>query len=231
VLYSFPWTDHAVATTQCPALPAVGVNQNNWPDAGATDQCGNAISNPGGGTFIGKQGNGGVASYITTTNGALGYNTADAVQPIVPTGPQTAQLQSQYDIDNTTGLYHLPTAAGAQAAMAAVTPVFDNTTRGNPLNWAAQGTVPNPALPGSYPFAGFSWFLFYQCYSNAQVAGFLPQYITWHYSNPNAANVLADNGMGVPPTAWLNEIVKLIQTTSPIGHNGDGGVCNAKSGA
>jgi phosphate transport system substrate-binding protein len=230
VLYSFPWTDHAVATTQCPALPAVGVNTNNWPDLG-NDQCAHAISNPGGGVFVAKNGNAGVAGFITTTNGALGYNTADQVQPIAPTGPQTAQVQSQYDIDNNTGLYHLPTAAGAQAAMAAVTPVLDNTSRANPLNWASQGTVPNPALPGAYPFAGFSWFLFYQCYSNAQVAGFFPQYLTWHYSNPNAANVLADNGMAVPPQAWVNEIVKLLQTTSPIGHSGDGGVCNAKSGA
>lgn len=230
-LYSFPWTDNGVSTAQCPALPAVGANKNNWPDAGATDQCTHAISNPGGGVFVAKQGNGGVASFVVSQNGAIGYNTADQVQPIVAAGPQTAQLQSQYDIDNSTGAYHLPTAAGAQAAMAAVTPVFSDTTRANPLNWASQGTVPNPALPGAYPIAGFSWFLFYQCYAGADVAAVIPQYINWHYSNALAASVLADNGMAVPPTAWVNEIQKLITTTSPIGHNGDGGVCNAKPGA
>jgi phosphate transport system substrate-binding protein len=150
----------------------------------------------------------------------------------VPAGPQTAQLQSQYDIDNSTGLYHLPTAAGAQAAMAAVSPVFNtDADRANPLNWASQGTVPNPAQPGAYPIAGFSWFLFYQCYASANVAAVIPQYLTWHYGNALAASVLGDNGMAVPPAVWVNQIQTLITTTSPIGHNGDGGVCNAKPGA
>ncbi|WP_426418669.1 substrate-binding domain-containing protein [Bradyrhizobium genosp. A] len=233
-LYAFPWTDRGVATAQCPALPAVGSTFSNWPDDRpvlATDQCGRTISNPGGGVFVGAQGDSGVASTVATTYGAIGYNSVDLVQPIVPSGPQTAMLQSQYDIDNATGAYHLPTAWGAETAMAAVTPVFDDTTRANPLNWAAQGTVPNPALPGSYPIAGFSWFLFYQCYAATDVAAVIPHYINWHYSNALAASVLADHSMAVPPAPWVNEIQKLIATTSPIGHTGDGGVCNAKSGA
>jgi phosphate transport system substrate-binding protein len=230
-LYEFAWTNNGTAVAQCPALPFVGANAVNWPDL-VHDQCGNVIANPGGGTFVNANGNAGVATKVNTTNGAIGYNTADQVQPIVPAGPQTAMLQSQYDIDNNTGLYHLPTAAGAQAAMAAVNPVFNSDAdRANPLNWASQGTVPNPAQPGSYPISGFSWFLFYQCYANAGVASVIPQYIIWHYSNALAASVLGDNGMAVPPASWVNQIQTLITTTSPIGHNGDGGVCNAKPGA
>ena len=229
-LYAFAWTDNGAPVAQCPAIPSIGSNTTNWPDL-VNDQCGHAISNPGGGVFVAKQGNAGVAGFIVTQNGAAGYNTADQVQPIAPAGPQTAQLQSQYDIDNVTGLYHLPTAAGAQAAMAAVTPVFDDTTRANPLNWSAQGTVPNPALPGSYPIAGFSWFLFYQCYADSGVASVIPQYINFHYGQSLAASVLGDNGMAVPPAAWLNEIQKLTSTTSPIGFHGDGGTCSTKPGA
>lgn len=229
-LYNLPWTDAGAKVAACPAIAAVGANSSNWPDLG-NDQCGNAIPNTGGGVFVGKNGNGGVAGHVAATDGAIGYNTADIVQPIVPAGPQTAQLQSQYDIDNSTGAYHLPTAAGAQAAMAAVTPVFDDTTRGNPLNWAAQGTVPNPALPGSYPLAGFSWFLFYQCYAAADVASVIPQYLIWHYSSALASDVLADNGMAVPTAAWVSEIQKLLITTSPLGYHGDSGTCSTKPGA
>jgi ABC-type phosphate transport system substrate-binding protein len=231
VLYEFAWTNNGTPVAQCPALPFVGANLNNWPDL-VNDQCGHAIPNPGGGTFTSATGNQGVANAVVATNGALGYNTADQVQPIVPTGPATANLQSQYDIDNVTGLYHLPTAAGAQAAMAAVTPVFNTTAdRANPLNWASQGTVPNPAQPGSYPIAGFSWFLFYQCYASANVASALQAYIQWHYSNVQAAGILGDNGMAVPPASWVSQIQQLLTTTSPIGHTGDGGVCTAKTGA
>jgi phosphate transport system substrate-binding protein len=232
-LYEFPWTDATAPNAQCPALPFIGTDATNWPDL-VHDQCGNAIPNPEAQVFINAQGNSGVANLVNATNGAIGYNTADQVQPIVPAGPQTAQLQSQYDIDNTTGLWHSPTAAGGQAAMSAVTPTFANdAARANPLNWANQGTVPNPAQPGSYPISGFSWFLFYQCYASGNVAAVIPQYLTWHYSNALAANILADNGMAVPPAAWVNQIQTLITNVadSPFGHNGDGGACNAKPGA
>jgi len=99
------------------------------------------------------------------------------------------------------------------------------------LNWASQGTVPNPAQPGSYPFAGFSWFLFYQCYASANVSSAVQAYIQWHYSNVQAAGILGDNGMAVPPASWVSQIQQLLTTTSPIGHTGDGGVCTAKTGA
>jgi phosphate transport system substrate-binding protein len=230
-LYEFPWTDNTAPVAQCPALPFIGSDATNWPDL-PHDQCGIAIPNPEGQVFINAQGNQGVANLVNATNGAIGYNTADQVQPIVPAGPQTAQLQSQYDIDNNTGLWHSPTAAGGQAAMSAVTPTFaSDADRANPLNWATQGTVPNPAQPGSYPISGFSWFMLYQCYASANVASVIPQYLTWHYSNALAASILGDNGMAVPPAAWVNQIQTLMTSTSPFGHNGDGGVCTAKPGA
>jgi ABC-type phosphate transport system substrate-binding protein len=233
-LYTMNWTNNGTPVAQCPALPAVGANLVNWPDLG-TDQCHNAIPNPGGGTFQNANGNQGVANKVNLVNGAVGYNTADQVQPIVAAGPQTAQLQSQYDIDNVTNLWHLPTAAGAQAAMGAVTPVFNSDAdRTNPLNWASQGTVPNPAQPGAYPIAGFSWFLFYQCYSSAAFASSIPAYLTWHYTpGALASAVLGDNGMAQPPANWVAQISTLITNAadSPIGFHGDGGVCNGKPGA
>jgi ABC-type phosphate transport system substrate-binding protein len=230
-LYTMPWTNNGTPVADCPALPAVGANLVNWPDL-VNDQCGHAIPLPAESAFLNASGNQGVANLVVATNGAIGYNTLDQVQPIVPAGPQTAQLQSEYDIDNSTGLYHSPTAAGAVIAMSQASPVFNTVAdRANPLNWSNQGLVPNPVLNGAYPIAGFSWFMFYQCYASANVAAVIPQYLIWHYSNALAASVLNDNGMAVPPAAWVNQISTLITTTSPFGHNGDGGVCNAKPGA
>jgi ABC-type phosphate transport system substrate-binding protein len=235
-LYAFPWTDNFAPIAQCPALPVVGSRNTNWPNTfgpgPTTDQCGNPIPNPSGATFVGVEGDQAVANEVNAIVGAIGYNTVDVVQPIAPFGPQTALLQSQYDIDNNTGLYHLPTAAGADAAMEQAIPVFNiDVDRANPLNWAAQGTVPNPVLSGAYPIAGFSWFLFYQCYARADVAKAILGYTYWHYSNGLAASVIGDNGMAVPPVNWVNQIQTLITTTSPIGFHGDGGVCNGKPGA
>ncbi|HVO94165.1 MAG TPA: substrate-binding domain-containing protein, partial [Terriglobales bacterium] len=88
-LYSLPWTDRTLAAGQCPAIPVQGSNLLNWPD-NLTDQCGTAISNPGGGVFIAGNGNPGVVAAIQSHDGSIGYATPDIVQPVVPGGPPTA---------------------------------------------------------------------------------------------------------------------------------------------
>ncbi|KAA5603697.1 substrate-binding domain-containing protein [Blastochloris sulfoviridis] len=227
-LYEFPWSDNTVAASQCPALPYRGSNKNNWPDAGAVDQCSAAISNPGGGTFVAGQGNSGVVAAIASTNGAIGYSTSDYVKPVVPTGLATANLQSEADLGSTT--WTPPTAAAAAIGMQSASPVFTAATRTNPLNWSLQAVAANPKLSGAYPLVGFSFFDLYQCYASATNASVIKQYLQWHYSSGAASAVIQANGFALPPQNWLMEIQALAFGADGINVGGSGN-CAGKPGA
>ena len=223
-LYEFNYTDRGVATAQCNvAIPVEGANTINWPDL-VNDQCGQPIAprNSGGGTYVGASGSGGIVSTVTATNGAVGYVSPDFVQPVVPapTGLQTASLQSQFDIDNNTGLFQDPTPTGAATAMSAANPNFDSNTILNPINWSRQGVVPNPLLPGSYPISGFTWLDFYQCYTAADLAS-IQAYLTYHYSD-SVNPVLNANGFAAVPSnpsnpSWREQVQNLLGTMGNCG--------------
>ncbi|MCP4618163.1 MAG: phosphatase [Bradyrhizobium sp.] len=240
-LYSFPWTDKRVPVAQCPnALPIQGSNQVNWPDVGGTNnQCGNPVANPGGGRFLGGSGTSGVVATIHATPGSIGYASPDFVDPVVPigTGPAdglaVASLQNQFDIDNATGSFHRPTYQNANTAMQTAIPVFDDTSRANPLNWSRQMIVPNPLLADAYPIAGFTMLNFYQCYANSNVYDVLVTYINFLYGNAIAKNILHDQQFSEIPDLWYTEILKLVNPGNPLtGFNKAGeGACAGKSGA
>jgi ABC-type phosphate transport system substrate-binding protein len=217
-LYEFNYTDHGAPTAQCNlAIPVHGANTINWPDL-VNDQCGQPIAprNSGGGTYVGASGSGGVVNTVTATNGAVGYVSPDFVQrPLVgvTTGLATANLQSQYDIDNNTGLFQPPTPAGAATAVSAANPTFDATSIVNPINWSRQGVVPNPLLPNSYPISGFTWLDFYQCYSTSDL-GSITSYLTYHYNDAGAQAILNSNGFAAIPSNWLTLVNTLTQTSA-----------------
>jgi phosphate transport system substrate-binding protein len=227
-LYEFNYTDRGTSTAQCNvAIPVRGANTINWPDL-VNDQCGQPIAarNSGGGTYLGATGSGGVVNTVTATNGAIGYVSPDFVQnpnaPVpVTTGLATANLQSQYDIDNSTGLFQPPTATGAGIAMSAANPTFDAASILNPINWSRQGVVPNPLLSGSYPISGFTWLDLYQCYKAADLAS-IQTYLTYHYTDTaTAPAILNSNGFSPIPSNWLNYVTTLTQSsTSALGNCG-----------
>jgi phosphate transport system substrate-binding protein len=208
-LYEFRYTDRGTSIAKCNgAIPAHGANSNNWPDL-INDQCGQPIAprNPGGGTHVGASGSVGVVNTVTSTFGAIGYVSPDFVQPVVPAysppywmvgGLATANLESQYDIDNNTGAFQPPTLVGSLIAMSATNPTFDATSIQNPIKWSRQGVVPNPLLPNAYPISGFTWLDFYQCYKAADLAA-IQAYITYHYTDPDAVNILNTNGFAEMP--------------------------------
>ena len=106
VSYAYPWTDRLAS---CSGLPLpIGASQSNWPDPFPIEQCGNAVANPGGGHFANASGNGGVVAMIASINGAIGYAAVDFLAPINPAGPRTANLQSQWDINASTGRFQPP---------------------------------------------------------------------------------------------------------------------------
>jgi phosphate transport system substrate-binding protein len=230
-LYQFNYTDRTTSTAQCNlAIPVEGSDSINWPDL-VNDQCGQPIAsrNSGGGTYAQASGSGGVVALIKATPGAIGYVSPDFVQPVVtltvdPTSLATANLQSQYDIDNSTGLFQPPTPTGAATTMSAANPTFDSNSILNPINWSRQGVVPNPLLPNSYPIAGFTWLDFYQCYASADLAS-IQTYLTYHYGNYGtgigAEVILNGNGFAAIPANWLNAVNTLTQTsTSAMGNCG-----------
>jgi phosphate transport system substrate-binding protein len=232
-LYEFNYTDRSAPVAQCNvAIPVHGANLINWPDLG-NDQCGQPIAarNSGGGTYLSALtvGSGGVVNTVTATAGAIGYVSPDFVQPIVPAavppatggGLATANLQSQYDIDNSTGLFQPPTATGSATAMQAANPNFDSTSILNPINWSRQGVVPNPLLPNAYPISGFTWFDFYQCYKAADLNA-IQAYLNYHYSaTTDASTILSANGFAAIPANWLAAVNTLtLSSTSAMGNCG-----------
>jgi ABC-type phosphate transport system substrate-binding protein len=166
-----------------------------------------------------------VVSAIAGTVGAIGYSTSDFVQPVVPTGMPTANLQNQFDIDNSTGQFQAPTGAKAQITMAQAIPSFNATTRTNPLNWSAQMIVKNPIQANSYPIAGFTMFNLYQCYASSADLQAIFSYLTFHYSNPGAAAIIASQGFAPIPTAWFTEAVALVTTGSAAMNVAGSGAC------
>jgi phosphate transport system substrate-binding protein len=228
VSYAFPWTDHAGA---CPRPVAHGANQNNWPDQFPTDQCGTAVANPGGGHFAFASGSGSLVTLVGSTNGAIGYASADFWLPVKVGGLKTANIQSQWDITTATGQFQPPTFGGAQRAMETAIPQFDSTTRPLPLTWSLQGVVPNPVVKGSYPLAGFTWIEMYQCYK-AHANGnnaftWFKTYLDFQYGSASAP-IMNDNGFAQVPNVWLNEIYTLLNDPAN-GPQGSG--CTGKVGA
>lgn len=231
VSYAFPWTERLSNNSTCSTtLPQPrGANSSNWPDL-LNDHCGNAIANPGGGTFTSGSGNSGVVQRIQQVNGAIGYSTADFVQPVVPGGPATANLQSQWNISTNSTEFVAPTVAATQLAMASAIPTFDSNSRGNALAWSLQGVAPNPTLPGAYPLAGFTWMFMYQCY---QVPTFndaktlVNIFLNFLFGAPEAQAIIQANGFATVPQVWVNEIAQLFNdpNLAPT-HLGSGG-CTA----
>jgi ABC-type phosphate transport system substrate-binding protein len=223
VSYAFPWTDHSGA---CPFLEANGSNTNNWPDQFNPDQCGHSNPVPGTAHFINGSGNSGVITGVKNNPGSIGYSTADQVLPIAPSGPPAANIQSQFDLNVGNGQFEPPTTDGTSKAMGSIIPVFDNTTRGNPLAWTGQSAVPNPGAPGAYPIAGFTWMDVYQCYAagGVNVPVFLNTYFAGLYGADSIGLIINDNGFIRPPYPWLVEIYNLLNdpTLQPnLSGNGD----------
>ncbi|MBR0964136.1 substrate-binding domain-containing protein [Bradyrhizobium diazoefficiens] len=229
VSYAFPWTDHSQACTT--PLLARGANQLNWPDQFPTDQCGTAVANTGGGTFTNASGSGALVSLVTSTNGAIGYASADFWLPAKVGGLKTANLQSQWDITASTGKFQPPTPAGAQKAMSSAIPQMDATTRSNPLTWSLQGVNPNPVVSGAYPISGFSWIFLYQCYqthantNNAYI--WTKTWLDFVYGT-GAAPIFNSNAFAQVPAIWQTEIYTLLND-STNGLQGSG--CSGKVGA
>lgn len=228
VSYAFPWTDHAGT---CPRPVARGANQNNWPDQFPTDQCGTAVANPGGGHFANASGSGSLVTLVGSTNGAIGYASADFWLPVKTGGLPTANIQSQWDMTASTGKFQPPTYQAAQLAMETAIPQFDATTRLNPLTWSLQGVNPNPVVASAYPIAGFSWIEMYQCYqthANANNAYIWFKTFLDYLYGTGSIPILNANGFGQVPQPWLVQTYTLLNDTTN-GPNGSG--CTGKVGA
>ncbi|TKW77262.1 MAG: phosphatase [Bradyrhizobium icense] len=237
-LYNFPWTDKTLAASQCPAIPVQGANQHNYPDA-SPNQCGVAVATPAGSAFANGSGNSGVVAQIHAINGAIGYATPDFVDPVVPIGTNPADglpvaaIENQYDIDNFTGQFQKPTFDKASIAMSSSAPVFDSTSRKNPLNWSRQLVQPNPLLKDAYPIAGFTMLNLYQCYSSQAVYDGLLAYANFHFGSSVAKDILHSKQFSEVPGVWYDEIVKLLNPDDPVTglNKGGTGACAGKSGA
>ncbi len=243
VSYAFPWTDRlATCPTGTPKfLPARGSNLSNWPTFNADaptfgDQCSQTIANPGGGTFLRASGSSNLVNLVGTTNGAIGYASADFWLPVRVGGLKTANVQSQWDLTASTGKFQPPNFANAAIAMAGTIPQMNSTTRANPLTWSLQAVAPNPVLPNAYPITGFTFAFMYQCYkAHANTNNSFFWYKTWldFIYGTDVIPILNNNGTASVPAVWQNEIFSLFNDpVNGLAYNGAGGSgCAGKVGA
>jgi phosphate transport system substrate-binding protein len=231
--YEFPWLDASAsdAVGRCPAPGPmhIGANAVSWPDAGAVNACGVAVTTAG--TFVGASGNGGVLGLMdpaggAANNGTIGYLTPDFTSLTIGGGVPVANLQNEYDLNLGTGTFITPSAASATIAMTSLIPTFaDDAARANPLAWSSQLAQPNPTVKGAYPISGFTMFGFSQCYASANDLTALFGYIKFHYnvSHPGIPTaILAGQGFAPVPGdinlagTWLGELAKLVTVSAKM---------------
>jgi len=246
VLYRFPWTDRNIGNALCPPggngqLPIQGSNLVNWPNFG-TDQCGGAIPNSGGGTFLtpSADGSGALRDLVKSTPGSIGYVSADYAKPFSASANanDVANVQNQYALDIGSSDFIAPTPVTAASAMASAPPTFTTAAAvQSPLSWSRQGVVGNPGGVDAYPLSGFSWLDLYQCYAPAGGAGPVlldagagNGYLFFHYG-AQSAPMMAARGFAQVPAEWITWVGALL-TNPGIGTPiGDPTVCAGKPGA
>jgi ABC-type phosphate transport system substrate-binding protein len=246
VLYRFPWTDRNIGTGLCAPtgngqLPIQGSNLVNWPNF-TNDQCGTAISNPGGATFITPptDGSGAMRDMIKSTPGSIGYVSADYSKPFSThaNANDIANVQNQYALDIGSSTFIAATPVTAASAMASAPPVFTTAQAlQSPLSWSRQGVVGNPDATDAYPLSGFSWLDLYQCYAPASgVSQALLDtaggsgYLFFHYG-AQSAPMMAVRGFAQVPNEWVIWVGALLSNASIGTPLGDPTACAGKPGA
>ncbi|WP_158595845.1 substrate-binding domain-containing protein [Oleomonas cavernae] len=160
-------------------------------------------------------GNSGVATILSSTNGAIGYLGSEF---LVGSSLVAASLQ-----EGTSATFLQPTAANATAAYNSLAfPTPAGADQFNPLKWVPtnlNSSVANPTA--GYPIMGTSNTLLYSCYSSAAKVNALlaPNtgalgFFRWYYTNAavNASNgVLAANGVAALPSALRTSIYNFLR--------------------
>ena len=193
-------------------------------------------------SWIGAAGNGGVKTAVLGQQGSMGYNSTDFVQPVDPTGPKAANLQTWNSFfNNTTKIFKAPTAKNTTPIMTATltTPelkvpsfalncaTLPQGCANNPLAWGK--TNPTPLSAGAYPIGGFTFADLYTCYASATdvdaLVGVTPGSLGfWRWYNGTATEMggvdlvkasLTANGFAKIPGSYISGIKKLLTTNKP----------------
>jgi phosphate transport system substrate-binding protein len=109
---------------------------------------------------VGKQGNGGIADALSSTEGSIGYIELSYV---------TRLHLAAASIENQTGAYVAPSIAGAQAAAAGVETIPADL----------RFYVVNAPGAQAYPIAGYSWVIVYRTASDGEKGKALAQLLWW----------------------------------------------------
>ena len=159
-----------------------------------------------GSSFTKKDGSGGVASTVASTQFSIGYVSPDytkmVTSPVVTPAPTVASLQNQADVnanptnDPTLATPRAPTAAATSAGVSAFVVPTVNDAR----HWSAAidgGTVtgsvqiiptnstnkmrnPPATAASAYPITGFTMVNFYGCYATATQTSAITAFVNWY---------------------------------------------------
>jgi ABC-type phosphate transport system substrate-binding protein len=191
--------------------------------------------------FQTASGSGGIATAVDNTIYSISYVSPDFTQPVVPTGPQAANVVDP--LNETVAPYYV----SALNATSKVTPPANNSNPylwGQPINdfLAQQATSATNYPSKGYPITGFTFLDFYQCYNgtaahNIYAANQLRYFLSNFYlsgANPARAEVnllLNQNNFAEPSSAILvaeRTLVSAISYTGTIKGVPGSAACNAQ---
>jgi ABC-type phosphate transport system substrate-binding protein len=184
----------------------------------------------------------GMAAAVVAKPYSIGYVSPDYIQPVVPTGPQGANIVNP--LNQTIAPYY----ASAAAAITTVTPPpsgSDPYQWGQPINnfLAQQATTATNYPQKAYPITAFTFLDFYQCYNgtaahNIYAANQIRYFLSNFYlsgANPARAEVntlLNSENFAQPTSALLTAeraVAATISYTGTIKGVQGSAACNAQS--
>jgi ABC-type phosphate transport system substrate-binding protein len=226
---TFLFTQHLAAV--CPS----STSSSAWNWAGTNSGAGGAISTwPADGTtasapftgttpnFVGENGNGGEAIFMTTggTAGAAPANAIAYISPdytsIAPKSGHSTSLPVASLVNATNGTAYQPSAANTSLGL--TNPGSSATHLGAPSTFATAEVqtnwVPSIATPTEgYPIVGYTNMIFAQCYANNNVATELRTFLKDQY-NGTYATQIANAGFVAVPKAFVTEIDRTFITNT-----------------
>jgi ABC-type phosphate transport system substrate-binding protein len=152
-----------------------------------------------------------VVEAVNSVNGAIGY-----------VGPDNVDASNNAVVARVNGI--LPTSPNTLLAMSAAQAPATSAQAANPINWSP--VIARPAL--GYKLAGYTNFLFGQCYKDPQMAADVKAFLAAHYGIPGNNAATQAHKFVAMPHAWKNAVIANF-VTNATGNNLDinnPSVCN-----
>jgi phosphate transport system substrate-binding protein len=194
---------------------------------------------PTGSTFVGLSGSNGVRAELTSLSAAgtaaVGYLAPDYANTFLApdstyatAGLAVASVVNSFITNSPLGTADIaPTYPQADAAISASANVPNTKPKAEiPSNWVPDSSNPT----AGYPVSGTSQIIFSECYTSADVATSLMNFLVDHYTNATYLSIINGHGLDIP-TAYVAAIeADFLSNTSGYNLDINGAECTVGSG-